>query len=250
MKICDRCSAENLPDSVFCSSCGVEANWVFKCPQCGSESPAAAAYCSECGWQFDRGAASEATPVPKQQMNTGQSKPANQASAASIPNEAKTNLKRKIVLFLVIVAIVFAVGIGASLLNGKSKPNATSSGNSSGGSNSLVLSEYEQTCQSGGWSFGDLTGVQHFSGLVKTVECNNGDAEAALSQLFVLSEDSNVQPAIQALTRSGWNCYLVGPNWVMTGQPESPGLLGPVSALQDVQAERAAIGGSIQGSCS
>jgi hypothetical protein len=183
-------------------------------------------------------------------MITKQSPPARQPPTLSLPSEARTTLKRKFALFVIVVAIIFAIGLGASLMHSGSKPSATNPGNSSGSGNSIVLAEYEQTCQPGGWVFGDLTGVQQFSGLVKTVECSNGDAQASLSQLFVLSNESDVQPAIQALTQSGWSCYLVGPDWVMTGQPASPGLLGPVTALQDAQAEKAVIGGSIQGSCS
>ena len=49
MKICNECDAENPPDSVYCSNCGVRADWRFRCSTCGFDSPSDAAFCSTCG---------------------------------------------------------------------------------------------------------------------------------------------------------------------------------------------------------
>jgi len=160
MKICSECSAENLPDSTFCSSCGAQANWNLRCPQCGSVSQTTAAFCSDCGRQIGLSTASEMKPNPAGPTSAEQSPSARQPPTLSLPSETKTTLKRKFALFVIVVAIVFALGLGASLLHGGSKPSDASPGKSSGSGNSLVLSQYEQTCQPGGWVFGDLTGVR------------------------------------------------------------------------------------------
>ena len=51
---CDKCGADNPPNSRFCGSCGASLAPTQRCPECDAENPLGQRFCNSCGHELER----------------------------------------------------------------------------------------------------------------------------------------------------------------------------------------------------
>ena len=140
----------------------------------------------------------------------------------------------------VVVALVVVIVIGVTSSGNHSSPTRDTESAGDPG----VLTTFEQACQRGQYSLDASVSVP---GATSSVVCDWGDSAEALSSLYVLSSPSQVEVAINTLSRpeNGFSCFVVGQNWVAQAQSEA----GTVTLAEDAQSLQSTLGGEIRGSC-
>ena len=117
-----------------------------------------------------------------------------------------------------------------------------------------IANAYASSCQPGGYdtdfsSFTDFN--EPIPGVSTYVVCNNGDSQGALSQLLIFETNGQRNDALETLSGGGygWSCFVVGDQWLVTGQSASWSPYGPVTESQDAIANQELLGGTLRGNC-